>query len=231
MPPPQPAKKKSLDESLAQIFGGLNRVQRMGLVTAGIILLTLLLGYSNIYGPWQNRRETLRRQHGEEQSRSDRLVDIQRQAEALGKEEGEALFTGGTPALTSEVSRIASTIGVEIESVAPRPAAAFGPYLRSQIEVEATSTFSQLLTFLSALEEYRPRLMVDVMDIESVIDPQTEVLQGRASLLQNRSRRRPGGEPEGQEMSLEERILEAVQDSRRRTRMQISVFSKREPAN
>ena len=75
------------------------------------------------------------------------------------------MMQGGTPFLTSEISRLASKFGLEIESVVPQPDLPVGPYLRSQIRVIANATFFDLLDFLRSLEKSEPLFKVDLLEI------------------------------------------------------------------
>lgn len=124
-----------------------------------------MLGVTGIQKPWQARRYQLEQRHAEEQQRFDLLSAIRIQKAQLEKYEERALLEGGASVLTSEITRLASKAGVQIESLAPESEVPLGPYTRSQIRLSATSTFPDLLKFLRSLEDHNPLLKLDQLEM------------------------------------------------------------------
>lgn len=130
----------------------------MGLATIGV-------GMVGIHTPWQQKRAQLEQKYQEEQKRQDLLSTLRLQIAQLKKQEEKVAFQGGTPTLTSEVSRLGTQANLQIESVVPQPEVSYGPYTQHQIRVIATATFSDLLKFLRLLDEQKALLKVDTIEV------------------------------------------------------------------
>ncbi len=168
-------KNSSFSTALEQ----LPQPQRMVLLTIAVFLVTGIIGVTVIYTSWQHQRTQLQRQYQEEQQRADLLSAIRGQEERLTEKEKKLLLpTGGTSVLTGEVSRLASQNGIAIDSITPQSDIAFGPYTRFQIQVLATARFQDLFQFLSALEQERPLLKIDQVEIGAPTQQTQESYRG-----------------------------------------------------
>ncbi len=151
--------------NLGQWLERIPRKQMQWGMTAGIFLLAASVGLIGIQQPWQKRRQQMGRQLQEEGERSRLLSTFNQQGSELKTKEEQLLLVGGTSVLTSEISRLASQAGLQIESVVPQPESTWEGYGRSQIQVAATATFTDLMRFLRLLERHRPALKLDRVEI------------------------------------------------------------------
>ena len=150
-----------LPPQLSSIGEKLRGVQWKWLVTAGVILLALAIGITQIQGPWQQRRAQLQSRYAEEWQRGKLTLSLHAQGNRLVKQEQTILFPGEARDLTGEVTRLASEAGLQVDSVIPQTAGWVGPYKRSQIQVAGTTTFVGLLKFLRAVEKHDPLLRAE----------------------------------------------------------------------
>lgn len=150
---------------LSHLGSQISRTQRLWILTAAMLLAAAAIGILAILGPWQESRRQTGSQLEQEQRRSKLLVSIQRKRDSLQKTEQELLLEGGTPALTSQVSRLATQSQVAIDSVTPQPDLSVPPYTQFQIEIEATARPDDLLAFLRSMESRRPLLLLNEMEI------------------------------------------------------------------
>ena len=144
----------------------INRTQQLLLVTLGMGLLTLAIGVLMIQMPWQERRQQLTSRTIEEKERSELLRVIQRQKADLQGLERACLLKGGATGLASQISDLATQSGLQIDSVTPRPEIVAEPYTRFQLEILATGNLANLMRFLRTLEDHRPLLWVEQLDVE-----------------------------------------------------------------
>ncbi len=143
----------------------IGRSQRIGLLSGALLLAALWVGTVGIYRPWAQNRSRLTEQIREEEERAELLSTIATQRGQLLDQQKKVLLPGGASGLTSEVSRLASQTGMQIESVAPQPQLSFGPYTQFQIQVVASTTTRQLLQFLRLLENHGSFLRVDQCEV------------------------------------------------------------------
>ncbi len=142
------------------------RVQRLALLIAIILVGSILGGILVIYTPWQQRRQALENQYSEEIQRANILSTIKGQEEQLAQKEKTFLLAKGeTPALTSEVTRLAAITGVAIESVIPQNEVKIGSYIKFQIRVIATASFLDLIKLTYAIEKHQPFLKIDQLEV------------------------------------------------------------------
>ena len=142
------------------------RVQRLALLIAVILVGSILGGILVVYTPWQQRRQELENQYSEELQRANILSTIKGQEEQLvQKEKTFLLEKGETPALTSEVTRLAAITGVAIESVIPQNEVKIGSYIKLQIRVIATASFPDLIKLTYAIEKHQPFLKIDQLEV------------------------------------------------------------------
>lgn len=183
MTPPSPAKAPSSSSILAQINEAksqINRTQQLLLVTAGIVIITMAIGVSAIHLPWQEKRQSLASLYSEGKERSELLRAIQRQKTELQDLEGKFLLQGGATGLAGHISHVASQSGLQIDSVTPQPEGVAEPYTRFQIEIVAIGNLNNVLRFLRAIEEYRPLLWVEQMDLgESPMEDEKATAKGK----------------------------------------------------
>lgn len=159
--PSVPALKGQLNEWAGQV----SHAQRVLWISVGILALTLGIGIFAIQIPWQESRKRIAKLQHENTERSQVLLSLQRSHNALKKTEQQFLLEGGSPVLTSQVTRLAAEAGVKIDSVAPRSESPLEPYVKFQVEVSATAESSQLLAFLQKIESHRPLLGVEELEI------------------------------------------------------------------
>lgn len=160
-----PESLKSLRIRFAEIKKRIPAKQLIWLITAATLLCTFSIGMTAIQGPWQEKRRRLDKQILEERQRLGLLSSILQLEKAIQKKSKGIFFSGGTPALTARISRLAVESGVKIDSVLPQPDRSFGRYVNHQIQVVATSSFQNLLSFLHTLEVHKPLFRVDSLDI------------------------------------------------------------------
>lgn len=168
MSPPAAPIKPSSPSILAQINEAksqIGRTQQLWLITLGVGILTLAAGITAIQLPWQEKRRQLTSRYSEEKERSELLAAIQRQKAELQGMEEEFLLQGGATGLTAQISDLAVQSSLQIDSVTPQPELMVEPYTRSQIEILATGRLADVLRFLRTLEEHRPLLWVEQMDL------------------------------------------------------------------
>lgn len=149
----------------ASIEDRIPRTQLLWVLTIGIGLATMGVGMVGIHTPWREKLSDLEQKYQEELKRQELLSTLRFQITQLKKQEEKIAFQGGTPALTSEVSRLGTQASLQIESVVPQPEVSFGPYTQYQIRVIATSTFSDLLHFLRLLDQQKSLLKVDTIEV------------------------------------------------------------------
>ena len=164
-PPTKNPSSSSILSQINEVKSQITRSQKIWLVTLGIGLTTLGIGVMGIQLPWQERRQSLAAQYNEEKERSELLLAIHRQKNELKTMEEKSLMQGGATTLTGQISQMGAQTGLQIESVAPQPELAVDPYTRYQIEIIATSNLANLLRFLRAVEDHRPLLWVEQMEI------------------------------------------------------------------
>lgn len=160
-----PESLESLKSQLGEIKKRIPAKQLIWLITAATLLCTFSIGMTAIQGPWQAKRRRLDKQIREERQRSDLLSSILQLEKTIQKKSKGIFFSGGTPALTARISRLAMESGVKIDSVLPLPDRSFGRYVNHQIKVVATSSFQNLVSFLHTLEVHKPLFRVDSLDI------------------------------------------------------------------
>jgi len=149
----------------SSILSQFNRTQQLLLITLGMGILTLAIGVLMIQVPWQERRQQLISRTGEEKKRSELLRAIQRQKADLEGIERTFLLKGGATGLASQISDLATQSGLQIDSVTPQPEVVAEPYTRFQLEILATVNLANLMHFLRTLEDHRPLLWVEQMDM------------------------------------------------------------------
>ncbi|MBI3312205.1 MAG: hypothetical protein HYZ88_01600 [Candidatus Omnitrophica bacterium] len=205
--------KSSLSSQLRDLGVQITSAQKFWLASAGIALGTLFLGNTLIQTPWQERRRQIASRYGEEQQRLELVQALQRQNQSLQQKEKGLLLEGGAPVLTSHISRIAAQSAVEIESVTPQAEASWAPYTKYQIEVIAQAKLKDLTLLLHAIEQHRPVLIVDEVEVETVHSADFQGLYY------------PTGKGAPQEGS--PKTSERIQDSTRRVRFLISSYGRK----
>lgn len=168
-------------EQIGELFGRITRTQALTFITAAFLLVTPLVGLVFIQGPWAVKRRILNTTFTEDLQRSELLMQVGSSLKQIKGAEKDLLIQGETPALTSEITRLATNYGLDIESVVPRDEVALDPYRKLQIEVVATANFQNLLLFLDAAEGHRPLLMVDELEVGQPIDGVRAFTGGRPS--------------------------------------------------
>ncbi len=158
---------------ISSLLERIPHAQRLLFLTVILFTLSAAIGFSSIYTPWQQNHQRLERDCADEEERANLLQTITRQGKKLKQQEKTLLMgTGGTSALTGQISHIASANGIHIESVIPENEVPFGPYTKFQIQVLTTSSFQELAGFLQALEKEQPVLQVDRVSIENLQESQ-----------------------------------------------------------
>lgn len=155
----------SILSQLTEVTAHISPAQRLGLMTVGLLIFAGLIGVFSVQIPWMEKRGWIEARYAKEQQRSDILLEIQRTQGRLRESERDLLLTGGAPALTSHVSDLASKWGIQIDSVTPQGEVSIGPYVSVQLEITATSSLENLVNFLRSLENHRPFLALDRLEI------------------------------------------------------------------
>lgn len=166
-------------EQIGELFSRTTQTQALTFITAAFLLGALLVGFVFIQGPWAAKRQVLNTTFTEELQRSELLIQIGSSLKQTKDVEKDLLIQGETPALTSQITRLATNYGLDIESVVPRDEVVLEPYRRFQIQVVATANFRNLLLFLDAVESHRPLLMVDELEVGQPIDEAPAFTGGR----------------------------------------------------
>ncbi|MBI3615982.1 MAG: type 4a pilus biogenesis protein PilO [Candidatus Omnitrophica bacterium] len=179
-----PSKARGLLKShLSSMGEQIPRSQKLLLLTIGMIVATGTAGLVFIHAPWVERRLLLLEQEKQAEERLTLASTLHRQTAELERLKKAVLLQGGTPNLISEVSRLASKAGLQIESVAPRTELNLGSFTRFQIEVEATSNLLNLLNFLGTLEQHEPLLKVDRLEIGEIPAGESSRSEGEMLLV------------------------------------------------
>ncbi len=187
MSPATPVKSDAPLSILSQIStvrSQIDPTQQLLLVTLGMGILTLAIGVMMIQMPWQERRQQLTSLYSEENERSELLLAIQRQKANLQEIEGAFLLKGGAPSLANEISNLANQTGLQINSIMPRPEVAADPYTRFQLEILATGNLANLIRFLKTLEDDRPLLWVEQLDIGGPLTETSSAVFDEKSVFQ-----------------------------------------------
>ena len=187
MSPATPVKSDAPLSILSQISTVRSQIgptQQLLLVTLGMGILTLAIGVVMIQMPWQERRQQLTSLYGEENERYELLLAIQRQKANLQEIEGAFLLKGGAPGLANEISNLANQTGLQINSIMPRPEVAADPYTRFQLEILATGNLANLIRFLKTLEDDRPLLWVEQLDMGGPLTETSSAVFDEKSVFQ-----------------------------------------------
>ncbi len=163
--PPKTVSSPSILSQINEAKSQISRTHQLWILTLGILALTLAIGIMGIQLPWQEQRQRLAAQYSEETERSELLLAIEMQRRGLQNMEGEFLLVGGTTRLAGQISQLAAQSGLQIESVTPQPELVSEPYTRFQIEIITTGNLSNILRFLRIVEDHRPLLWTEQMDI------------------------------------------------------------------
>lgn len=150
---------------LAERFLQIPREKQVGIVSAGILLSALTLGWLAVQQPYEGRRSLLENRIQQESKRTAILSHLASISGELLKIRSALLIQGGTPALTRQVTQLASQAGVRIESVSPQPEMTFGPYTRVQVRVVGACAYAQWVAFLRLLERHEPLLKIDELEV------------------------------------------------------------------
>lgn len=137
------------------------------ILTAGIIIATVLIGVILIAIPFVNKNKTLRSEILKERDKNVLIGKIR----ALGKhlkvyekripEEGR-----GVSWLLSEVSDMAAREKIEILYIKPGTPEDRGMYVKSYVAMDAVSTYERLAKFISKVESYEKFLRVEQITIK-----------------------------------------------------------------
>ena len=163
--PPKTGSSPSILSQINEAKSQIGRTQQLWIISLGILVLTLAIGIMGIQLPWQEQRQRLAAQYSEETERSELLLALQRQKKELQNLEGKFLLVGGATGLTGQLSQLAAQSGLQIESVTPQAELVSEPYTRFQIEIMTTGNLSNILRFLRTVEDHRPLLWTEQMDI------------------------------------------------------------------
>ena len=187
MSPATPVKSDAPLSILSQISTARSQIdptQQLLLITLGTGILTLAIGVMMIQMPWQERRQQLTSLYSEENERSELLLAIQHQKASLQEIEGAFLLKGGAPSLANEISNLANQAGLQINSMMPRPEVAADPYTHFQIEILATGNLANPIRFLKTLEDDRPRLWVEQLDMGELLTETPSAVFDEKSVFQ-----------------------------------------------
>ena len=141
---------------------------QLGVISAVVILLTLLVGQTAIQGPWSVQHQQLTSRLTEEKQRSEILQAIQVQIHQRQAQEQALLLEGGAPVLTGQIVRLAKNAGVEIESMTPQPESSYPPYAVAHVQLTTTTNFPNLVNFLYTLESSRPFLFTEEIEVGGI---------------------------------------------------------------
>ena len=161
----KPSAGGPLLSQFSEMGSQVSHAQQLAIFTAAMLLGTAVTGMLLIQFPWQERRRQMGTDLDVEKQRAELLLSIQRQKESMDKEEKEALLEGGTPVLTGTISRLAAEAQLAVESVSPKSDQTISPYTQVQIEVTATARLENLLRFLRSVENHRPLLTLNEIEI------------------------------------------------------------------
>ena len=156
---------------LGEMSSQISHAQRLALITLAVAAATFGIGIFMIQIPWQESRRQLTGAYQENTERGSLLASLQQQISSQKKQEKELLLEGGTPVLTSEVTQLASEAGLEIESLVPRDETNLPPYTKLQIEVSGSALPAHLLSFLQKMEQHRPLLVLNELEIGNRLKP------------------------------------------------------------
>lgn len=176
---PARAPSSPLMGQLGDFGSRISHAQRLMLMTAAVLAVAAGIGIVMIQIPWQESRRQITGLYQENTERAELLTALQMQITQMNRREKDLLLSGGTPVLTSEVTKLAAESKLEIESVSPRDETTLAPYTRFQVEIFGSASPENLLNFLQKLERHRPLLTLDELMIGS---PQTVSFQPGSGL-------------------------------------------------
>ncbi|MBI1953787.1 MAG: hypothetical protein HYS41_06670 [Candidatus Omnitrophica bacterium] len=169
---------------LGSLFLKIPPQKQVALVSTGIVLSTLALGWFAIQKPYESQKIQGEAQIQLESKRTEVISGSALLSTELKKIRSTLVMEGGTPALTRRVTDLASQAGVEIDSVSPLAEASFGPYTRVQIRVVAASGYAQMMDFLRLLERHEPLLKIDELKVgEPSLDRKGKSISGKPAAL------------------------------------------------
>ncbi len=162
----------SIQSALKSIpIENLTRIQKLLLVTAVIVVITLAIVQSVILGPVAIKTASLESTLRELQEKSALVRQADQAIEALQEAKAAVPIAGTTTTLLQELTELAALKGVSLEAVSPRPSANLGEYVILSIEVDANGSFSEMIAFIRALETDPPIYRVERATLVAIKPP------------------------------------------------------------
>ncbi len=153
---------------------------RPGLVSGLLVLLAAGLLGSRIYAREQAKLVNIHQQFSEEQQRQALREDLASRLRQLDQIRSHLAPEVETEWLFEQVHTLAQNVGINVTSLTPLPPKPLEEFTQVGVNVQFESSYHQLGTFLSQLENAPAFLQVD--DLEVGTGPQTGVLSVRITI-------------------------------------------------
>ena len=143
-----------------------NAGNKLLIVTAAIIVLTLFISVVFIYSPFADKNKSLRKDILRERDKNilvGKIKALGKYIDVYGKRIPES---GGVSWLLGEVSDMASKENIEIASIKPGNPEDCGLYTKLFVVAEMTSTYSLLRNFIFRIESSEKFLKIESVNIK-----------------------------------------------------------------
>ena len=145
----------------------LPRGQQLLIATAVIFLGGLLIAHRMIIQPLDRQAAALQEQLNTQQQQAELLRALQRTTQQLGQLQQRLVGRKGTATLLQELTTMAATAHLTMNTLAPQPAETFGRYPRLPIVLEATGAFADIVHFVDALQTATIPFSMDRLELGS----------------------------------------------------------------
>ncbi|MBI4227011.1 MAG: type 4a pilus biogenesis protein PilO [Candidatus Omnitrophica bacterium] len=149
-------------------FAGLTRLQpaqQRWLVTTVVLLAGLAIAHQGIVQPLRRRRAELDARFALAQQQIALLRALETTHQELRQSRQRLRGRGDSASLLQDISTLAATHNISVNTAAPQPSQPAGRYTRLPIRMDVTGTYATLLQFLYALETAPQPLLVEQVDL------------------------------------------------------------------
>lgn len=146
-------------------FARLQPSQQRWIVTGLVTLVAAFIAQQGIFQPLRHQRVALERQVALAQQRMALLQSLDTTHHELLDNRRRLRARGESASLLQEVTALAATHEVVVNSAAPQPARPAGRYAWLPVRFAVAGTYAHLLQFLHALETAPKPILVEQVDI------------------------------------------------------------------
>ena len=146
--------------------GEKKKLNKIAILSAGIIVGTLIVGSVFIYLPFLNRNKSLRAQILQERDKNALTGEIRALGRHLRVYEKMVLEEAGVSWLLRMVSDMASQEQLEVSSIRPDAPEDWDLYTRIYVTMDVVSTYHRLGRFISRVESSEKFLKVESINIK-----------------------------------------------------------------